>query len=178
MEIIIRMADFRLCHFPFVYQTSLLQPQQKSVTITGDFKFMEIDDLGADLGGLPPEEEAKVKARVSAIQAYADMIDENFDAIKNMRNTSNSQLEPHYEQILTLNKSIETHFSGLVKVAKDNCLSPNEQVEMYKFILDLYRDQNRKLNEVRLIRDIKSAQKLQKYINSQTEKYLGEMSKL
>jgi hypothetical protein len=51
-----------------------------------------------------------------------------------------------------LNKSIETHFQGLVKVAKDNCLSPNEQVEMYKFILE--------------------------YITSQIEKYLGEMQKL
>lgn len=159
---------------------SLLQPQQKSVTITGDFKFMKSEDeLGADLGkSLPPEEAAKVKARVNAIQAYADMIDENFDAIKNMRNTSNSQLEAHYEQMLTLNKSIDTHFNGLVKLTKDNCLSPNEQVEMYKFILDMYRDQNRKLNEVRSIRYTKSAQKLQKYITSQTEKYLGEMSKL
>lgn len=159
---------------------SLLTPQQKSITITGDFKFMKSEDeLGADfVKSIPPEEAAKVKARVNAIQADAQMIDETFDAIKNMRNTSYFQLEPHYKQILTLSKSIDTHFNGLVKLTKDNCLSPNEQVEMYKFILDMYRDQNRKLNEVRSIRYTKSAQKLQKYITSQTEKYLGEMSKL
>ena len=63
-------------------------------------------------------------------------------------------------------------------MAKDNCLSPNEQVEMYKFILDMYRDQNKKLNEASSIHYNKSAQKLQKYINGQIEKYLGEMSKL
>ena len=160
---------------------SLIAPKQNSVTITGDFKFKKSeDDLGEDLGeSLPPEDAAKLKARVNSIQADAQMIDEAFEAIKNMPNpASGVRLESHYKQILTLSKSIDTHFSGLVKVAKDNCLSPNEQVEMYKFILDMYRDQNRKLNEVRSIRYTKSAQKLQKYINSQTEKYLGEMSKL
>ena len=49
---------------------------------------------------------------------------------------------------------------------------------MYKFIIDMYRYQNRKLNEVSAIRLTKSAHKLQKYINGQIEKYLGEMSKL
>ena len=138
-----------------------------------------VEDVDTYLGRiLPPEEAAKISARVKAIEADVQMIDETFDAIKNMRNTSYLQLEPHFKQILTLSKSIDTHFQGLVKVAKDNCLSPNEQVEMYKFIIDMYRYQNKKLNEVRTIRFTKSAQKLQKYITSQIEKYLDEMSKL
>ena len=138
-----------------------------------------VEDVETYLGRiLPPEEAAKISARVKAIEADVQMIDETFDAIKNMRNTSYLQLEPHFKQILTLSKSIDTHFQGLVKVAKDNCLSPNEQVEMYKFIIDMYRYQNKKLNEVRTIRFTKSAQKLQKYITSQIEKYLDEMSKL
>ena len=107
------------------------------------------------------------------------MIDEAFDAIKNMPSpTSDARLEPHYKQILTLSKSIDTHFQGLANSAKDNCLSPNEQVEMYKFIIDMYRYQNRKLNEAISVHYNKSAQKLQKYITSQIEKYLNEMSKL
>jgi len=138
-----------------------------------------VEDVETYLGSkFPPEEAAKISARVKAIEADVQMIDETFDAIKNMRNTSYLQLEPHFKQILTLSKSIDTHFQGLVKVAKDNCLSPNEQVEMYKFIIDMYRYQNKKLNEVRTIRFTKSAQKLQKYITSQIEKYLDEMSKL
>ena len=150
---------------------SLIAPRQESVTITGDFKFEDSKD---------DEEAAKtnVNARVNAILAEAKMIDETFDAIKNMRNTSYLQLEPHFKQILTLSKSIDTRFQGLANSAKDNCLSPNEQMEMYKFIIDMYRYQNKKLNEVRTIRFTKSAQKLQKYITSQIEKYLDEMSKL
>ena len=62
-------------------------------------------------------------------------------------------------------------------MAKDNCLSPNEQEEKYKFIIDMYRYQNRKLNEASSVHYNKSAQKLQKYITSQIEKYLGEMTK-
>lgn len=155
-----------------------------NVSVVDDADMMIADTVGVEdvytyLGRiLPPEEAAKISARVKAIEADVQMIDETFDAIKNMRNTSYLQLEPHFKQILTLSKSIDTHFQGLVKVAKDNCLSPNEQVEMYKFIIDMYRYQNKKLNEVRTIRFTKSAQKLQKYITSQIEKYLDEMSKL
>ena len=155
-----------------------------NVSVVDDADVMIADTVGVEdvetyLGRiLPPEEAAKISARVKTIEADVQMIDETFDAIKNMRNTSYLQLEPHFKQILTLSKSIDTHFQGLVKVAKDNCLSPNEQVEMYKFIIDMYRYQSKKLNEVRTIRFTKSAQKLQKYITSQIEKYLDEMSKL
>ena len=155
-----------------------------NVSVVDDADMMIADTVGVEdvetyLGRkFPPKEAAKISARVNAIQADMQMIDETFNAIKNMRNTSYLQLEPHFKQILTLSKSIDTHFQGLVKVAKGNCLSPNEQVEMYKFVLDMYRYQNKKLNEVRTIRFTKSAQKLQKYITSQIEKYLDEMSKL
>ncbi len=167
---------------------SLLNKRQirgiDDVSVVDDADMMIADTVGVEdvetyLGSkVPPEEAAKISARVNAIQADMQMIDKTFDAIKNMRNTSYLQLEPHFKQILTLSKSIDTHFQGLVKVAKDNCLSPNEQMEMYKFIIDMYRYQNKKLNEVRTIRFTKSAQKLQKYITSQIEKYLDEMSKL
>ena len=155
-----------------------------NVSVVDDADVMIADTVAAEdvytyLGRiLPPEEAAKISARVKAIEADVQMIDETFDAINNMRNTSYLQLEPHFKQILTLSKSIDTHFRELAKVTKDNCLSPNEQVEMYKFIIDMYRYQNKKLNEVRTIRFTKSAQKLQKYITSQIEKYLDEMSKL
>ena len=157
---------------------SLLQPRQESVTITGDFKFEDSeDDKEANLG-IPPEEEAKMEAITNAIRADAQIIDETFDAIKNTPYPANGdQLESLYKKILTLSKSIDTHFQGLAKTVKDNCLSPNEQMEMYKFILDMYRDQNRKLNEASSVHHNKSAQKLQKYITSQIEKYLGEMTK-
>ena len=155
-----------------------------NVSVVDDADMMIADTVAAEdvetyLGSkFPPEEAAKISARVKAIEADVQMIDETFDAIKNMRNTSYLQLEPHFKQILTLSKSIDTHFQGLVKVTKDNCLSPNEQVEMYKFIIDMYRYQNRKLNEASSVHYNKSAQKLQKYITSQIEKYLDEMSKL
>ncbi len=167
---------------------SLLNKRQirgiDDISVVDDADVMIADTVGVEdvetyLGSkFPPKEAAKISTRVNAIQADMQMIDETFDAIKNMRNTSYLQLEPHFKQILTLNKSIDTHFRELAKVAKDNCLSPNEQMEMYKFVLDMYRYQNKKLNEVRTIRFTKSAQKLQKYITSQIEKYLDEMSKL
>ena len=163
---------------------SLLQPKRGSIAVevvNGDeVDTSDVETVESYLGRkLPPEEAAKAEARVNAIQADAQMIDDTFDAIKNTPYPANgARLEELYNKILTLSKSIETHFQGLVKVAKDNCLSPNEQVEMYKFILDMYRDQNKKLNEASSIHYNKSAQKLQKYINGQIEKYLNEMSKL
>ena len=163
---------------------SLLQPKRGSIAVevvNGDeVDTSDVETVESYLGRkLPPEEAAKAEARVNAIEADAQMIDETFDAIKNTPYPANGvRLESLYQKILTLSKSIDTHFQGLAKTAKDNCLSPNEQVEMYKFILDMYRDQNRKFNEASSIHYNKSAQKLQKYITSQIEKYLGEMSKL
>ena len=156
-----------------------------NVSVVDDADMMIADTVAAEdvetyLGSkFPPEEAAKISARVKAIEADAQIIDETFDAIKNTPYPANTtQLESLYNKILTLSKSIDTHFNRLVKLAKDNCLSPNEQVEMYKFIIDMYRYQNRKLNEASSVHYNKSAQKLQKYITSQIEKYLDEMSKL
>ena len=167
---------------------SLLNKRQirgiDDISVVDDADVMIADTVAAEdvytyLGRiLPPEEAAKISARVKAIEADAQIIDETFDAIKNTPYPANGvQLESLYKKILTLSKSIDTHFQGLSKVAKDNCLSLNEQMEMYKFILDMYRDQNRKFNEASSIHYNKSAQKLQKYITSQIEKYLGEMTK-
>ena len=167
---------------------SLLNKRQirgiDDISVVDDADVMIADTVAAEdvytyLGRiLPPEEAAKISARVKAIEADAQIIDETFDAIKNTPYPANGvQLESLYKKILTLSKSIDTHFQGLSKVAKDNCLSLNEQMEMYKFILDMYRDQNRELNEASSVHHNKSAQKLQKYITSQIEKYLGEMTK-
>lgn len=156
-----------------------------NVSVVDDADVMIADTVGVEdvetyLGRkFPPEEAAKISARVKAIEADVQIIDETFDAIKNTPYPANGvQLESLYKKILTLSKSIDTHFQGLSNVAKDNCLSPNEQVEKYKFIIDMYRYQNRKLNEASSVHYNKSAQKLQKYITSQIEKYLDEMSKL
>ena len=163
---------------------SLLQPKRGSIAVevvNGDeVDTSDVETVESYLGRkLPPEDEAKTNVTINAIEADAQIIDETFDAIKNTPYPANGvQLESLYKKILTLSKSIDTHFQGLAKTAKDNCLSPNEQVEMYKFILDIYRYQNRKFNEASSIHYNKSAQKLQKYINGQIEKYLNEMSKL
>ena len=167
---------------------SLLNKRQirgiDDISVVDDADVMIADTVAAEdvytyLGRiLPPEEAAKISARVKAIEADVQIIDETFDAIKNTPYPANGdQLESLYKKILTLSKSIDTHFQGLAKVAKDNCLSPNEQEEKYKFIIDMYRYQNRKLNEASSVHYNKSAQKLQKYITSQIEKYLGEMTK-
>ena len=168
---------------------SLLNKRQirgiDDISVVDDVDVMIADTVAAEdvytyLGRiLPPEEAAKISARVKAIEAHAQMIKEFFEAIKDTPfPASGVRLESLYKKILPLSKSIDTHFSRLVKMAKDNCMTPNEQVEMYKFIIDIYRYQNRKLNEASSVHYNKSAQKLQKYITSQIEKYLDEMQKL
>nr|MCR4853003.1 hypothetical protein [Prevotella sp.] len=64
----------------------------------------------------------------------------------------------------------------LVKIAKDVHVS----VDLYKTILKIYGEQNQIINELRNseARFTNNAEKLQKYITSQIEKYLNEMSKL
>ena len=78
----------------------------------------------------------------------------------------------HRTQIdLTYNSN---HIEG--RIAKDVHVS----VDLYKTILKIYGEQNQIINELRNseARFTNNAEKLQKYITSQIEKYLNEMSKL
>ena len=130
---------------------------------------------------LTQEQMEKGEIIKNAINDDMEMIYEYYQQIKNESQSpstlsSRDRVDMLYKQIINKNKTLDSHIKELVKIAKDVHVS----VDLYKTILKIYGEQNQIINELRKsgARFTSNARKLQKYITSQIEKYLGEMSKL
>ena len=130
---------------------------------------------------LTQEQMEKGEIIKNAINDDMEMIYEYYQQIKNESQSpstlsSRDRVDMLYKQIINKNKTLDSHIKELVKIAKDVHVS----VDLYKTILKIYGEQNQIINELRKsgARFTNNARKLQKYINGQIEKYLGEMSKL
>ena len=130
---------------------------------------------------LTQEQMEKGEIIKNAINDDMEMIYEYYQQIKNESQSpstlsSRDRVDMLYKQIINKNKTLDSHIKELVKIAKD----VHVPVDLYKTILKIYGEQNQIINELRKsgARFTNNARKLQKYINSQTEKYLNEMTRL
>lgn len=130
---------------------------------------------------LTQEQMEKGEIIKNAINDDMEMIYEYYQQIKNESQSpstlsSRDRVDMLYKQIINKNKTLDSHIKELVKIAKD----VHVPVDLYKTILKIYGEQNQIINELRKsgARFTNNARKLQKYITSQIEKYLNEMSKL
>ena len=130
---------------------------------------------------LTQEQMEKGEIIKNAIDDDMEMIYEYYQQIKNESQSSSTlssrdRVDMLYKLIINKNKKLDSHIKELVKIAKDVHVS----VDLYKTILKIYGEQNQIINELRNseARFTNNAEKLQKYINGQIEKYLNEMSKL
>ena len=130
---------------------------------------------------LTQEQMEKGEIIKNAIDDDMEMIYEYYQQIKNESQSSSTlssrdRVDMLYKLIINKNKKLDSHIKELVKIAKDVHVS----VDLYKTILKIYGEQNQIINELRNseARFTNNAEKLQKYITSQIEKYLNEMSKL
>lgn len=130
---------------------------------------------------LTQEQMEKGEIIKNAINDDMEMIYEYYQQIKDESQSSSTlssrdRVDMLYKLIINKNKKLDSHIKELVKIAKDVHVS----VDLYKTILKIYGEQNQIINELRNseARFTNNAEKLQKYITSQIEKYLNEMSKL
>ncbi|MBQ6204860.1 MAG: hypothetical protein IJK46_12295 [Prevotella sp.] len=130
---------------------------------------------------LTQEQMEKGEIIKNAINDDMEMIYEYYQQIKNESQSpstlsSRDRVDMLYKLIINKNKKLDSHIKELVKIAKDVHVS----VDLYKTILKIYGEQNQIINELRNseARFTNNAEKLQKYITSQIEKYLNDMSKL
>ncbi|MBO5624775.1 MAG: hypothetical protein J5953_03165 [Prevotella sp.] len=129
---------------------------------------------------LTQEQMEKGEIIKNAINDDMEMIYEYYQQIKNESQSPSTlsgrdRVDMLYKLIINKNKKLDSHIKELVKIAKDVHVS----VDLYKTILKIYGEQNQIINELRNseARFTNNAEKLQKYITSQIEKYLNEMSK-
>lgn len=88
-----------------------------------------------------------------------------------------------FDQILNKNKTIESDFADMIKIAGNDVISDKDKIEfkthIYKKALELVIEQNKILSEAsRVVGFPKSGRKLQTYLEKLSDKYMNALTKL
>ena len=88
-----------------------------------------------------------------------------------------------FDQILNKNKTIESDFADMIKLAGNDVISDKDKIEfkthIYKKALELVIEQNKILSEAsRIVGFPKSGRKLQTYLEKLSDKYMNALTKL
>ena len=88
-----------------------------------------------------------------------------------------------FDQILNKNKTIESDFADMIKLAGNDVISDKDKIEfkthIYKKALELVIEQNKILSEAsRVVGFPKSGRKLQNYLEKLSDKYMNALTKL
>ena len=88
-----------------------------------------------------------------------------------------------FDQILNKNKTIESDFADMIKLAGNDVISDKDKIEfkthIYKKALELVIEQNKILSEAsRVVGFPKSGRKLQAYLEKLSDKYMNALTKL
>ena len=88
-----------------------------------------------------------------------------------------------FDQILNKNKTIESDFADMIKLAGNDVISDKDKIEfkthIYKKALELVIEQNKILSEAsRVVGFPKSGRKLQTYLEKVSDKYMNALTKL
>ena len=88
-----------------------------------------------------------------------------------------------FDQILNKNKTIESEFADMIKLAGNDVISDKDKIEfkthIYKKALELVIEQNKILSEAsRVVGFPKSGRKLQTYLEKLSKKYMDAITKL
>ena len=88
-----------------------------------------------------------------------------------------------FDQILNKNKTIESDFADMIKLAGNDVISDKDKIEfkthIYKKALGLVIEQNKILSEAsRIVGFPKSGRKLQTYLEKLSDKYMNALTKL
>ena len=96
-----------------------------------------------------------------------------------MGNALNPQLDPLYDQIVSLNKKMDADIQDFLKEAKAAHMPSSVFIKLLGNVLgEAYSEQNKKLTVMLLADPSKKGKKAQKYVQKLTEKYMEEMNKL
>lgn len=143
------------------------------------------------LKAISPEQKMRLEMKgnvlesdIGTLQEIYKQVGEKISEAKMMRdllggNAWTPQLDPLYEQIVSLNKKMDADIQDLLKEAKAAHIPESGLIQLYgKMLGEAYSEQNKKLTVMLLADPSKKGKKAQKYVQKLMEKYMEEMNKL
>jgi len=129
-----------------------------------------------------------LESDMEALQGIYERVGEKFSEVQDFNkkwgiegtgSASTPQLDPLYEQIVSLNKKMDADIQDFLKEAKAAHIPESGLIKLYGNMLgEAYSDQNKKLTVMLLADPSKKGKKAQKYVQKLMEKYMEEMNKL
>ncbi|MBP5388268.1 MAG: hypothetical protein J6Y97_12895 [Prevotella sp.] len=129
-----------------------------------------------------------VESDMQALQGIYEQVGERFSEVQDFNkkmgimgagNAWTPQLDPLYDQIVSLNKKMDADIQDILKEAKAAHIPSSGLIKLIGNILgEAYSEQNKKLTVMLLADPSKKGKKAQKYVQKLMEKYMEEMNKL
>jgi hypothetical protein len=129
-----------------------------------------------------------LESDMEALQGIYEQVGEKFSEVQDFNkkwgiegtgSASTPQLDPLYEQIVSLNKKMDADIQDFLKEAKAAHIPSSGLIQLYGRMLgETYSEQNKKLTVMLLADPSKKGKKAQKYVQKLMEKYMEEMNKL
>ena len=127
-----------------------------------------------------------LESDMEALQGIYEQVGEKFSEAQKFNkmrglvgNGLTPQLDPLYDQIVSLNKKMDADIQDFLKEAKAAHMPSSVFIKLLGNVLgEAYSDQNKILTEMLLADPSKKGKKAQKYVQKLMEKYMEEMNKL
>ena len=129
-----------------------------------------------------------LESDMEALQGIYERVGEKFSEVQDFNkkwgiegtgSASTPQLDPLYDQIVSLNKKMDADIQDILKEAKAAHIPSSGLIQLYGNMLgEAYSEQNKKLTVMLLADPSKKGKKAQKYVQKLMEKYMEEMNKL
>ena len=172
---------------------SLLVKDSPRVAVGDTVAFDPNDEMEGWMMIISPEQKMRIEMKgkvlesdMEALQGIYEQVGEKFSEAQEFNkkrglvgNGLTPQLDPLYDQIVSLNKKMDADIQDFLKEAKAAHMPSSGLIKLYGNMLgEAYSEQNKKLTVMLLADPSKKGKKAQKYVQKLTEKYMEEMNKL
>ena len=176
---------------------SLLVTDSPRMVVADSISSIEDSDNEMDqwIKTISPEQKMRFEMKgkvlesdMEALQGIYEQVGEKFSEVQDFNkkwgiegtgSASTPQLDPLYEQIVSLNKKMDADIQDFLKEAKAAHMPSSGLIKLYGNMLgETYSEQNKKLTVMLLADPSKKGKKAQKYVQKLMEKYMEEMNKL
>ena len=144
----------------------------------------DADDAPSSEWEPSPVLKKQLEAKGLAMEAKINSVAALYQSLDPKNKVSWVRKDLIFERITKQNKEVDAAFHDMLKLIKDFEIPANERIEMlgagYEKLMNFYTEQNKGLTEMISsgVQLPKSAQKTQKALNKNIEKYMTEMTKL
>ena len=158
------------------------EPRESVRTVTDPMEQVQLLQAERTKESINKAVEVQLKFKANKIEVDMKILKVLYDQLDPAKRIE-FPMDLTFDQILNKNKTIESDFADMIKLAGNDVISDKDKIEfkthIYKKALELVIEQNKILSEAsRVVGFPKSGRKLQTYLEKLSDKYMNALTKL